>query len=283
MKTLCPDSVSLTTIHTMSCLLQTAASFVPDRRCSSLHDRDRVPVFVFRFAANYVPVDTASESADDNQSAAAAGPGQLHTASRQPLTFEDIANRSKGNKALSVLKADVDHLGLMFSQGLSACGGGLPAIAGLSRMMDLFFSFYVHDLVAREFGDCYVVYSGGDDLMVVGPWDATIELAQRLYRRFRDFTAWNPSITLSAGVAIVKPGFPIARSAEMASEAEQRSKDGGRDRFTVFGVTTGWDKLTVLHDFASYLSDQLALESSPLTPDLSTDCSGTETNTCGMP
>lgn len=46
----------------------------------------------------------------------------------------------------------------------------------------------------------------------MGSWDKIIEFAYKLYKDFRKFTAFNPDITLSAGIIIESPKFPIMRA-----------------------------------------------------------------------
>ncbi|MBM4049707.1 MAG: type III-A CRISPR-associated protein Cas10/Csm1, partial [Planctomycetes bacterium] len=83
--------------------------------------------------------------------------------------FETIA----GEGPLAVIKADVDHLGQVFQDGLrrdAPPSFDTPSrIASLSRQMDYFFSGWMQWLLESEFPGFYAVYSGGDDLLLVGP------------------------------------------------------------------------------------------------------------------
>ena len=77
-----------------------------------------------------------------------------------------------------------------------------------------------------------VVYSGGDDLFVIGAWDDVLEFAVDVQRVFRRFTG-NPEMTVSAGVVIQDPHFPLYHIADEAGAAEKRAKNLGRDRLTL--------------------------------------------------
>jgi len=87
----------------------------------------------------------------------------------------------------------------------------------------------------------YITYSGGDDLLVIGPWDATIRLASSLDREFRRFTCENPDITLSAGLAVVSPRLPVARAVEMADGLLEKAKSvTGKNHVAVFDECLAW-------------------------------------------
>lgn len=87
----------------------------------------------------------------------------------------------------------------------------------------------------------HINYSGGDDLLVVGPYDDIILFAQEFRKRFKKWTAENDSINISAGISIVSPKFPIGKAALKADEELEKSKDCGRDKITVFGEVLSWD------------------------------------------
>jgi len=88
----------------------------------------------------------------------------------------------------------------------------------------------------------YLIFSGGDDLVIVGPWDRIIDLAKEIRENFKAYTCYNPNITLSAGIYICKPKFPITVAVEKAEEALEQAKSKGRNRITVMGETAVWSK-----------------------------------------
>jgi CRISPR-associated protein Csm1 len=164
-------------------------------------------------------------------------------------SFGCIAAASSGRALIGLLKADADRLGVAFGQGLWA-RDSLSRRATMSRMVDLFFGGRIDHLLATRFGTCYTVYSGGDDLLIVGPWDQLIDLAQTINEDFHRFTTNNGNLTLSAGLVFVKPRYPIARAVEHSDEALAASKRGTgvergewRDRLTVLGHTLPWQHL----------------------------------------
>ena len=111
------------------------------------------------------------------------------------LDFEDLALASRGLvdgrgiSRLGVLRADVDHLGAAFLAGFPASYTTLTRVAALSRQLALFFKHGINALCRGEvngigereykkfslFGtpkqearQVHIIYSGGDDLFLVG-------------------------------------------------------------------------------------------------------------------
>jgi CRISPR-associated protein Csm1 len=227
----------------------------------------------FKFLANEAPI--ALEELP-------ARPGKEPTEKDEVLDFEDIAAMSKGVELLGVLKADVDYLGLLFGEGIEP--RSISRISTFSHSLDLFFSGWLHELchgMAQEWhrdertdnplrgkveGLFYIVYSGGDDLLIIGPWDQTIDLAQRLYNDFREYTCQNSNITLSAGVLLVKPHFPIQRFAQLVSKRLDSSKMPDKktmekNKITVFRETVRWQDgekgFDRLLDFGKQLAERV--------------------------
>ena len=158
-----------------------------------------------------------------------------------PVTFADLAQRANGRALLGFLKADVDRLGEAFVFGLKPNRDTSSRLAQLSRMLDLFFSGYLPSLLRARFPDCYSVYAGGDDLLLVGPWDQVVELATALSEDFARLVQ-NPQLHLSAGIFLPKHQLPIASAARAADEALEAAKDAGRDRLCLLGHTLTWQQ-----------------------------------------
>ena len=166
----------------------------------------------------------------------------------------------------------------------------------LSRMIELFFSGWmkevmsckpkdeiVADLIKIEgieeksfrkyldgnnisFGNIYTVYSGGDDLVLVGPWETMIIFSIYLNQQFRKYTCNNKFITLSAGLTFVKPKHPIASAIKQADALLNESKEKGKNRITVFGTTVEWDKIPELINFFLFLNEKLNVENPIIKP-----------------
>jgi CRISPR-associated protein Csm1 len=154
-------------------------------------------------------------------------------------SFHCMAAASDGAELLGILKGDVDRLGLILSIGLGD-KASLSRIATLSRQLDLFFSGWMNYALQTNFNSCYTVYSGGDDFLILGPWDRITELARYINSNLARFVAHNKDVTLSAGIAVTKPTFPISRSSQQADGCLDIAKEEGRDRIHLFNVTAPW-------------------------------------------
>ena len=102
---------------------------------------------------------------------------------------------------LAVVKGDVDDLGYIFSEGLEN-KLSLSRYMSLSRMMNAFFTVSLPKLLAEKYPDIYTVYAGGDDFVLVGPWEEALEASMGIRQAFYRFTGENESITLSVGISI---------------------------------------------------------------------------------
>ncbi len=177
--------------------------------------------------------------------------------SDKPKTFavlaeeSRIAPQSEGEKwrsvaCLAACKADVDNLGLLFGMGFGVGKDSCFSIsrfAMLSRMMNHFFSAHLMRVIERDFPNMYVIFAGGDDLFVLGPWAETVRFAKRLHEDFRAFSGGNPAVTLSAGLPVLKPRLPMRALREAAEAALDAAKDHpGKNAVTLFGVTTAWQR-----------------------------------------
>ncbi|MCD8023673.1 MAG: type III-A CRISPR-associated protein Cas10/Csm1 [Lachnospiraceae bacterium] len=174
------------------------------------------------------------------------------------MTFSDIASHASGRSRLAVLKADVDNLGYIFADGLrkgSNHFGTISRLISLSRFLEILFSGYINRLISgrSEYRDVYSVFSGGDDLFLIGPWDVMPKLAVDIAAEFRRFTANNASLTISATVSVFQPKEHIANLAEISEQTLKSVKDeadsviypekSGRDGVCFMGNKYTWEDL----------------------------------------
>lgn len=182
------------------------------------------------------------------------------------LDFDSLAGLAIGKKMLGIIKADVDDLGALFTIGLAG-RDTISRTATLSRMLESFFSGWLTSLIREKFRHVYLVYAGGDDLLAFGPWNEMIDFAVEIRDDFKRFTGYNPDINLSAGIAVVKPVYPVALGVETvdrnleAAKQKARKRDGeGKNQCSVLGETVGWDDLSVLKAQGRQLADWLSTD-----------------------
>lgn len=169
-----------------------------------------------------------------------------------PKTFAHIALKAKDPKtsdgvdALGLLKADVDNLGAIFSYKLKR--NTLSRMASLSRQLNFFFSIYIPYILSTKFKDIYTVFSGGDDLFLIGPYNKIIQFAHFLNSSFNEYVCKNPAITISAGISLSKSSEPVIYFAERAEGSLKKSKESGRDSITLFNETVKWNDFSKLEE-----------------------------------
>ena len=71
-----------------------------------------------------------------------------------------------------------------------------------------------------------VIYSGGDDLFIVGAWNEVLEAGFRIYKKFKDYVANAPDITISGGYGIFDEKYPIYKLAlEIGYRLDELAKE----------------------------------------------------------
>ena len=165
-------------------------------------------------------------------------------------TFEDMCENENFSR-MGVLRMDVDNLGTIFQQGISPERATLSRFAALSRSFDFFFSGYLNTIWKETDPErSFIIYSGGDDLFIVGSWDVTILLAERIQLDFKEFTCNNPAFSVSGGIAIVPPKFPIMKGAEESAKEESAAKshivnvngiDREKNSISFLNMPLSWD------------------------------------------
>jgi CRISPR-associated protein Csm1 len=162
------------------------------------------------------------------------------------LDFDAIAEKSTGAPYLGVLKMDADQLGQAINRVLVKARDFSP-LKEFSDKLDRFFASRLdRELSKDEWSDIYTVFSGGDDLLLVGPWDTLFQYAGHVQKLFSDlFHAYG--LTISAGMAVVTRKHPIRRAVEQAEDLLERAKreaapgaSEGRDQFSAFGQIWKW-------------------------------------------
>ena len=149
--------------------------------------------------------------------------------------FSELSE-GKGIKRLGIIRADIDDLGKTFVSGFSETGGGkyetISRTSALSAKLSEFFKLRINYILSHgNFSvtgektgarNAAVVYSGGDDLFVVGRWDDIIGFAIDLHDSFERFS--QGTLTISAGIGIFDDKFPIYAMADRTGALEDKAK-----------------------------------------------------------
>ncbi len=163
-----------------------------------------------------------------------------------PTWFMDIAAQSRGDRLLGVLKADADSLGQAIEAVLRA-NSDLRPFAAFADQLDDFFAGRLKEEIELGRNPCwqwiYTVFAGGDDLIMVGPWDVMIDFAGRLHELFEaEFKSRR--LTISAGLAFCKPKRPIkaavAEAERLLEQAKTEPKASAKDQLACFGQVWKW-------------------------------------------
>ncbi len=203
----------------------------------------------------------------------------VHPSVRKQVLKGQELNRSKDSfeqyvdgTDMGILRMDVDRLGKRFIDGFDS----LEEYKSFSAAL---VDFFEHEIEMRLLTETFerpkgyvvqmyqkylnVIYAGGDDLFVVGRWDKLICFAKLIHDEVVARFA-KDGISISGGVVIVHPKFPIAKAADMAGEAESMAKrfnDGEKNAFCLFGKAISWngefDKVEYYKDkFVEYIGHE---------------------------
>lgn len=164
-----------------------------------------------------------------------------HSDSREPLTFQEIAEQARSDHRLAVLKADVDDMGVRVGQ-VAGEDPSYNRLRSFSYRLHEFFGQTIQELLEKSWPLIYTLYAGGDDLLLVGPWDVVLDFAGFLVREFEAGPAQEYSpLTLSAGIALTPYRVPIRHAVERAEELLESAKQRpGKNRCAALGTDWSW-------------------------------------------
>lgn len=202
-------------------------------------------------------------------------PSKTYSPDGEVLTLERISEAAKGIKKWGVLRADVDNLGKVFRDGLKN-NRSISRVSMLSFMISAYFNGRLAHIDAlkgngrEEKGDqissyIYTAYSGGDDLLMIGPWSELLELASLIREDFSRFTG--KKLTISAGIYYAPTKkFPIYQAAREAGEAVNMSKKEGKNKITIFGQPVRWEEYKKVKEITDLLIDLITDDKSKRAP-----------------
>jgi len=229
-------------------------------------------------------------------------PWKMESTDPKPLIadFSSLADSSCGVKRWAVLRMDIDNLGTLFKEGFNhpeerckddtrphkhtpISNTSLARVTSLSFQLSLFFEGYLNEIVKKynkfdpnnpsdkvKSDHLYIIYSGGDDLFIVGSWNVIIEVASDIRTQFCQYVCENPKATLSGGISLHRKKYPLYKAADIAKDALEDAKDHvyktkkakqeqqmKKNALGMFGKAFHWDKEFV--KVAALKKDILAL------------------------
>ena len=137
--------------------------------------------------------------------------------------LENLSESSEGVKRLGVLRMDVDNLGSTFISGFGKKYVNIGRTAALSAQLTGFFKNNLTYLLESKDYKINVLYSGGDDVFLVGSWNDVISAGMEIIREFKQLTGGKLSV--SGGIGIYDHKYPVARFAAETEELEACSKN----------------------------------------------------------
>lgn len=182
-------------------------------------------------------------------------------------SFHGLAASSCGADLIGSLRMDVDNLGKLFSNI-----NDYKQLAKLSHDLNYFFKAILNRICEGNFENIKehfkenefllnevpsqisendnkkertvsVIYAGGDDLFIVGAWNEVAELAFDIQKCFdqycRKYEIKNNEgkfATISGGLTLHHPKFPLYQMAERSGRAENEAKtwDENKNRIALF-------------------------------------------------
>ncbi len=165
------------------------------------------------------------------------------------LDFDSMIKKNDGAEVLTLIKGDIDELGLIMSSGLSGDKKNevqkdftaISRTTTLSNHLKYFFSFFMNGFLEKwdvsqkkeseilpEERDqfVYTIFAGGDDLMLITPQSSSLKLLKEFNKQFTDFVCENPEVHISYSFTNFKDSTPIRMVAEISelNQLEVKSK-----------------------------------------------------------
>ncbi|MFZ2323277.1 MAG: type III-A CRISPR-associated protein Cas10/Csm1 [Ignavibacteriaceae bacterium] len=174
------------------------------------------------------------------------------------MEFENISAKSKGAKYLTLIKGDIDNLGLIMSAGLVGDSKtsddtkrkdftSISRTTTLSNHLKYYFSFCLNAFLKEwDYSNknnhtddskksdqfVYTVFAGGDDLMLISAQSSSLKLVKKLNDNFRDFVCDNKEIHISYSLTNFRHNTPIRLVANLSEynqeTVKQKLKNNGR-------------------------------------------------------
>lgn len=176
--------------------------------------------------------------------------------------LETIADQSEGVKRWAILRGDVDNLGSVFKalkSGLDGRKVPVSYVSTLSSELEMFFSVALERFVREKHPNCSVIYSGGDDFMILGPWNELPLLAKDIRSAFYEFTK-NTNLSISMAIAIAPsrkyPVYKLGTTAGVLLDEHAKAyKRNGKEKDAIYFLRgcIGWEEFDEVYGIKQQL------------------------------
>ena len=109
---------------------------------------------------------------------------------------------------------DVDNLGVILSQRISSDLFSPLILSTLSKSFNLFFTIYMNLICKKQIDNplliptksgtkerfVSIIYSGGDDLVIIGAWNEICEISLDIRRNFKKYVKNNEDTTVKGTI-----------------------------------------------------------------------------------
>lgn len=144
--------------------------------------------------------------------------------------ISSYVDREIGIHRLGVVRADIDNLGAAFINGIPDKYNSLSRTATFSRNLSMFFKYELNNLL--EGAKITVIYSGGDDIFLIGAWDDVISKTIEVRNAFEKFTL--NKLTFSAGIGIYPAKYPVSKMASETGDLEEAAKQNEKNQVALW-------------------------------------------------
>lgn len=164
--------------------------------------------------------------------------------------FSELAMASTGIKRLGVLRADVDNLGQAFVSGFEDKYTSISRTTTFSRKLSMFFKLHINSILMNpafsldedtpDQRNALIVYSGGDDVFLIGAWDDVIGFAIDLNDSLKKYS--QETLSISAGVGLFPEKHPVSAMAYETGKLEELAKGHeGKNAIALFNEESVYD------------------------------------------
>ncbi len=178
---------------------------------------------------------------------------------RQIKSFDQLALASEGSHEIGYLRLDLDGMGSLIRDKADR----FSVLSTISQLISFVMEGVVEQLVrnsssqitGRSFKNLYLIYSGGDDLLLVGPWNEVVEFADVLKTKISAFFKTRKP-TMTCALLVEDPKTPVKVATEtldrLIADAKKR-----KDCVSCGGEVMGWNFFTETLRVAHLLSEDI--------------------------